>query len=161
MARGVDRRHIFVDHEDYEAYTGLLATVTERQRWHLLCYCLMPNHVHLLIETPETNLANGMQLLHGRFARAFNIRHARKGHLFETRYLSPMVDDDRLARTVRYIVGNPVSAALCRTPGDWPWSSHALIETVPEWLAHPRLTDRLGAVARLRSYDDLAAGVSG
>jgi REP element-mobilizing transposase RayT len=61
IARGVDRRRIFADSEDYETYMRLLATVTRRQGWHLLCYCLIPNHVHLMIETPETNLANGMQ----------------------------------------------------------------------------------------------------
>ena len=155
MSRGVDRRHIFVDHEDYETYTRLLAAVTQRQGWHLLCYCLMPNHVHLLIETPETNLANGMQLLHGRYARAFNIRHVRTGHLFEAPYKSPPVDEDGLVRTVGYIVANPVTAVLCRTAEEWPWGSHALLETAPNWLAHGRLLDRLEEATGMRCYDDL------
>src|ERR1051325_6327587 len=93
-ARGVDRRRTFVDDEDYETYTKWLATVVRRQGWHLLCFCLMPNHVHLLVETPETNLGNGMQLLHGQYALAFNRRHDRTGHLFETRYKSPLVNSD-------------------------------------------------------------------
>src|SRR2546423_11038050 len=86
MARGVDGRRIFVDDHDYERYTGLLGDVVRRQGWHLLCYCLMPNHVHLMIETPEATLANGMQWLHSRYALAFNRRHGRKGHLFEAPY---------------------------------------------------------------------------
>src|SRR3954464_10924514 len=83
MARGADRRRIFVDDDDYRAYTRLLATVTRRQEWRLLCYCLMPNHVHLLIEVPETNLGNGMQWLQSRYALEFNARHHRSGHLYE------------------------------------------------------------------------------
>src|SRR3954452_6470265 len=82
-ARGVDRRRIFVDDQDYETYTRLLAGVVERQGWYLLSYCLMPNHVQLLIETPDPNLGNGMQWLHSRYALAFNLRHARSGHLSE------------------------------------------------------------------------------
>lgn len=158
IARGVDRRRIFNDHEDYETYTRLLAYVTQRQGWRLLCYCLMPNHVHLLIETPETNLANGMQLLHGRHAREFNERHDRSGHLFEAPYLSPTVADDRLVRTVGYIVTNPVAAGLCSSVDDWPWASHAIHRSNPEWLAHERLLDRLEETTGVRSYGQLIAG---
>src|SRR5689334_17674881 len=91
MARGVDRTTIFLEEDDFERYTKLLGYVVDRQRWRLMAYCLMPNHVHLLIETPKPNLGNGMQLLQGRYARAFNEKYGRKGHRFETRYLSPMV----------------------------------------------------------------------
>src|SRR2546430_16776726 len=94
MARRVDRRPLFVDGSDYETYTRLLAMVTRRQGWRLLCYCLMPNHVHLLVETPEPNLGNGMQLLQSRYALAFNERHVRIGALFERRFKSPKVKSD-------------------------------------------------------------------
>jgi putative transposase len=160
-ARGVDRRRIFVDDEDYETYTRLLATVTERQGWHLLCYCLMPNHVHLMIETPDTNLGNGMQWLHGRYARVFNTRHARTGHLFETRYNSPTIKTDKaFVRTVGYVVANPLTAALCRRAGDWPWGSHAKTAAGrphAAWIAHARLVDRLEAITGARCYDELIA----
>src|SRR3954462_10792595 len=89
MARGADRRRIFVDDEDYRAYIRLLATVVRRQGWNLLCYCLMPNHVHLLIETTEANLGNGMQWLQSRYALEFNARHHRVGALYEARFRSP------------------------------------------------------------------------
>jgi REP element-mobilizing transposase RayT len=161
IARGVDRRRIFVDDEDYETYVGLLAAVVKRQGWHLLAYCLMPNHVHLLIETPTTNLGNGIQWLHGRYASAFNRRHGRKGHLFETRYLSPFVaDEEAVARTAAYIVANPLAASLSRSAGDWPWGSHAQVmrgDHVPAWIAHDRLQEHLGASSGFSSYPDLIA----
>jgi REP element-mobilizing transposase RayT len=161
IARGVDRRRIFVDDEDFALYTRLLATVTERQGWHLLCYCLMPNHVHLVIETPDTNLGNGMQWLHGRYARAFNARHRRSGHLFETRYKSPVVrDGDAFVTTVAYIVLNPVAAALCNGASGWRWSSHGVLSAgdEPSWIAHARLGDRFEEITGSRSYPELVAG---
>jgi REP-associated tyrosine transposase len=161
IARGVDRRRIFVDDEDYETYTRLLATATRRQGWHLLGYCLMPNHVHLLIETPETNLGNGMQWLQSIYALAFNERHCRDGHLFQGRYKSPLVDgDEAFVKTTAYIAVNPVAAALCKRARDWPWGSHALVSRarpVPAWLAHDRLVDRLEAITSARCYDELIA----
>lgn len=161
IARGVDRRRIFVDHEDYETYTRLLATVAQRQGWHLLCYCLMPNHVHLLVETPETNLGNGMQWLHSRYALAFNERHCRAGHLFEAPYKSPLVKtDEAFIRVVGYIAANPLAAGLCKRIRDWHWASHALLtshDAAPGWLAHPRLVERLEAITGTRCYEALVA----
>jgi REP element-mobilizing transposase RayT len=161
LARGVDRRRIFVDDEDYQTYTRLLAAVVRRQGWHLLAYCLMPNHVHLLIETPETNLANGMQWLHARYARAFNDRHARRGHLFEAPFKSPRVTTEAdLIRVTGYIAANPVKAALCTRAMDWPWSSHALVSrggAAPVWLAHGRLLGYLESAAGFSCYEDTVA----
>jgi REP-associated tyrosine transposase len=161
VARGVDRRRIFVDDEDYETYTGFLGTVVRRQGWNLLCYCLMPNHVHLLIETPETNLANGMQWLHARYALAFNRRHERKGHLFEAPYKSPMVEcEEDFVRAVGYIVVNPVAAVLCKRSREWPWGSDAAVTAngrIPRWLAHELLLEKLEAMTGLDCYADLVA----
>ena len=161
IARGVDRRRIFVDDEDYATYTRLLATVTLRQGWHLLCYCLMPNHVHLMVETPETNLGNGMQWLHSLYALAFNERHHRDGHLFETRFKSPLVEtDEAFVRLIGYIAVNPVAAALCKRASDWPWGSHATVTAppfAPAWLSHRRLVDRLEEITGTRCYVELVA----
>src|SRR3954454_19810138 len=161
VARGVDRRRIFVDDEDYRTYIRLLATVARRQGWHLLCFCLMPNHVHLLIETPDTNLGDGMQWLQSRYAIEFNRRHHRYGCLFETRYKSPMVTSEAaLLQTVGYIVLNPVAAVLCKAPDDWPWASHAVIRpdgSAPGWLAHERLLTRIEATTGSPCYDRLIA----
>jgi hypothetical protein len=88
----------------------------------------MPNHVHLLAETPRPNLGPGMQRLHGDYARRFNERHGRSGHVFQGRYGAVrMRSDAQLWMTARYIARNPVAAGLCDTPDDWEWSSHQAI----------------------------------
>src|SRR5687768_8730792 len=85
-ARGNDRRRIFLDDEDRRRYLALLAAVTSHRRWLTMAYCLMDNHVHLLIETLEPNLGRGMHRLQGGFAQWFNKRHGTTGHVFERRY---------------------------------------------------------------------------
>jgi REP element-mobilizing transposase RayT len=158
FARGVNRMRVFVDHEDYRRYLSLLAATVARQGWNLLGYCLMPNHVHLLIETPQPNLASGMQWLHGLYAQTFNKRHARVGHLFQDRYrCEPMRDDGHLPTLVAYVAMNPVAAVLCNRPEEWPWSSHALItaRAAPEWLAHTRLLELFGGPDAGGRYDTL------
>jgi putative transposase len=125
-ARGNDRRDIFVDDVDRRLYLETLGGVVRWKRWRCLAYCLMPNHVHLLLETPHANLGAGMQYLHGRYANDFNQRHGRSGHLFQGRYGSALVTtDEQLWHVAAYIALNPVSAGLCRRPEEWPWSSHA------------------------------------
>lgn len=159
VARGVDRRRIFVDDEDYATYVRLLASVTVRQGWRLLAFCLMPNHVHLVIELPEANLGNGMQWLHSKYARHFNDRHHRVGHLFEAKFKSPLIKNEMaLARTIGYVVANPVKAVLCQSADQWEWGSHSIRTQgrfVPRWIAHRRLLDRLEPIAGPTCYDDL------
>lgn len=126
----------------------MLGRVTSWFSWRCLAYCLMSNHMHLLIETPVPNLARGMQRLHGDYAQAFNRRHARTGHVFERRYDAVGVTADaQLWVTVRYIVENPVKAGLCERPEDWPWSSHAatLADAPPRWLDVERLFSLVAA----------------
>src|SRR5436190_24264623 len=84
----------------------------------------MDNHVHLLIETPDENLSEGMQWLFGRYAQDFNWRHGFDGHLFQGRFKSEIVTSDRhLLELSRYIVLNPVRAGVRASAGDWPWST--------------------------------------
>ena len=85
-ARGNERGLLYRDPADNERFLDILAEVTRRQRWRVLAYCLMGNHYHLLIQTPEPNLAAGMRQLNGVYAQSFNRRHTRVGHLFEGRY---------------------------------------------------------------------------
>src|SRR4051794_20784459 len=125
FARGVERRLIFLDDEDRQRYLQLLHGVVEKFGWHCLAYCLMPNHVHVLIETTEPNLGRGMHSLHGVYAQTFNERWTRVGHLFQSRFGSRAVHDDLgLMRVLPYIAVNPVAAGLCRDPRAWAWSSH-------------------------------------
>ena len=126
FARGNDRRPIFRDDRDREGYLAAFGFVARRMRWSCLAYCLMENHVHLLLQLPEPGLARGMQRLHGLHGRAFNDRHARTGHVFQGRYGSNLQNtDEQLWHTIAYIARNPVEAGLCSAPEDWRWSSHA------------------------------------
>jgi REP element-mobilizing transposase RayT len=164
-ARGNDRARIFRTDEDREDYLRLLGRVTVRKRWRCLAYCLMDNHVHLLIETREPNLANGMQRLHGCYAQAYNERYARRGHLFQGRYGSrPIKSDEQLWATIAYIAHNPVEAGMCDSPERYRWSSHPRIVRgrAPGWLDERRLLERfeeVGGDPRLR-YSELIDGLT-
>ena len=143
-ARGNNREAIFRGLSDLQEYMALLDCVVEWGRWRCLGYCLMPNHVHLLIETTVPNLGVGMRELHGRYARSFNKRHGRCGHLFGGRYGAVRVEDDPYLWTVaRYLAMNPVEANLCRDAKDWRWSSHrAIVEGhAPAFLDVERLLE--------------------
>src|SRR5262249_43813541 len=117
---------IFVDDVDRVMFLRLLARFEDRFRWTRLAYCLMGNHYHLLMRTPNAGLAAGMQRLNGCYAQWFNRRHARTGHLFQGRYGSELVRTDaHLLATARYIEMNPVAAGLCAAPEEWRWSQSA------------------------------------
>jgi REP-associated tyrosine transposase len=124
FARGNDRQAIYRDDHDRLLYLELLGGVVSRKRWRCLAFCLMDNHVHLLVQTPDANLGAGMQRLHGDYALLFNRRHRRVGHLFQGRFGSNLVtDDEELWTIARYIARNPVEAGRCRFATEWPWSS--------------------------------------
>jgi putative transposase len=136
-ARGNGHQPIYLGDVDRLLYLRLAGQVVVRQHWRCLSYCLMPNHVHLLVETREPNLGAGMRRLHGLYAQTFNLRHGRSGHLFQGRYGSVLVrSDEQLLQTARYIVRNPVEAGLCDEPSGWAWSSHAATigDAWPRWL---------------------------
>ena len=159
-ARGIEKRAIFRDVRDRRSYLRTLRTAVEDCGWRLLAYCLMDNHVHLLIETPRANLGIGMQWLHGRYASQFNKRHRRTGHLFQGRYGAKRIKSDaQLWTVVAYLGMNPVEAGFCRLSEDWPWSSHAMIVagTAPDWLDVARLLEYFAAAGGdgRRRYDEL------
>jgi len=148
FARGSARQPIFGDDLDRRRYLALLARSTRRVGWSCLSYCLMSNHLHLLIETPVPNLSRGMHLLHGGYAQAFNRRYRTSGHLFQGRFRAvPVTTDDQLLTVVQYIARNPQEAGLCTDPEDWPWSSHASIlrGDSPVWLDVSRLFEYFAA----------------
>jgi len=99
--------------------------MVREKRWACHAYCLMGNHYHLLIETPEANLSVGMKKLNGVYAQMFNWKHDRSGHLFEGRFKAVLVErDSYLLEVSRYIVLNPVRAGLVKDPSMWRWSSY-------------------------------------
>jgi putative transposase len=147
-ARGNRRQPIYLSDGDRTLYLELLAQVVTRQGWSCLAYCLMRNHVHLLVETPQTNLGAGMGRMHGLYAQTFNKRHRKNGHLFQGRFGSVLVRTDaQLLQTARYIALNPVEAGLCKSADDWPWGSHGAVLRAdgPSWLDAARLLAYFGA----------------
>jgi putative transposase len=162
FARGNAKQLIYRDDADRERYLALLGRAVVRQRWRCLAYCLMDNHMHLLVETPEPNLGRGIQWLHGRYAAVFNRRHRRSGHVFQGRYGAVrMKSDAQLVMVARYVARNPVDAGLCAEPDSWPWGSHAAAAAAtvpgvvaaaahehshaPTWLDTARLYEFFGA----------------
>ena len=125
-ARGVRRLQVFGDDADYETYTELLAFTAKRHAWTVLGFCLLPNHVHLIVRLTEPTLSRGMHWLHSTHARRFNVRHGHQGHAFDARFFSrPIEAEDHLYRALRYVAMNPVVAGLCADPAEWRWSSFA------------------------------------
>lgn len=133
-------------------------------RWGCLAYCLMDNHVHLLVEIAEPSLGAGIQRAHGLYAATFNQRHGRSGHVFQGRYGSVLVTrDEQLWAAIAYVVRNPVEAGLCASPRDWPWSSHAAVLNGigPPWLDPAdvlRCFEAVGGDPRRRYAELTAAG---
>jgi putative transposase len=124
-ARGNRRVPIYLDDVDRHFFLTLFGTVLASHGWRCYGFCLMTTHYHLLVMTPQSNLAHGMQLLNGLYARRFNKRHAEEGHLFRGRYHSTLVErEGHLLELCRYIALNPVRAGLCAAAVDWNWSSH-------------------------------------
>ena len=131
-----------MDDHDCAMYLHLVGGVSRRMGWTCLAYCLMRNHLHLLLETPEPNLGDGMRRLHGTYAQTFNERYARTGHVFERRFNDRAVESVRsILNVATYIAANPVEAGMAARAEEWPWSSHAAVIAgdAPPWLAADRL----------------------
>ncbi len=111
----------------------------ERFNWLCHAYCLMNNHYHLIIETPEGNLSRGMRQLNGVYTMGFNRWHRAVGHIFQGRYKAILIEKERyLLEVCRYVVLNPVRAGLVGKPEDWKWSSYRGTADLAK--AHPSLT---------------------
>ena len=124
-ARGDRQEPIYEDDDDRKVFLDLLGKVIVEWNWVCQAYCMMGNHYHLLVETPDGNLAKGMRQLNGVYTQLSNRRHQRVGHLFQGRYKAILVDrDEYLLELGRYVVLNPVRARLVKRVEDWPWSSY-------------------------------------
>jgi REP element-mobilizing transposase RayT len=126
-SRAVDKRQIlcgFVP-RDTETFVGLIARTVELFGWRLYAYCVIPNHFHLLLDTPHSNLSAGMQWLKSGYARWFNSKVGREGALWERRFWDRIADDDAGPMSIaRYVILNPVRAGLVRSPEAWEASSY-------------------------------------
>ncbi|MCP4289451.1 MAG: transposase [Gammaproteobacteria bacterium] len=138
-SRGDRREAIYEDDLDRIRFLQILEEVAHTANWVCHAYCLMTNHYHMVIETPDGNLSKGMRQLNGVYTQESNRRHDRVGHLFQGRYKAVLVDGDSyLLELTRYVVLNPVRAGMVERPGDWPWSSYLAMlgeKSPPDWLA--------------------------
>ena len=165
-ARGDGREAIYLDDEDRKAWLAVFELVCARFNWICHAYCLMGNHYHLLLETPEANLSAGMRQLGGVYTQRFNRRHRRVGHVFQGRYKAIVVErNSYLLELCRYVVLNPVRAGMVADAGDWPWSSYPTMlgkAACPTWLACDgmlRLFGKTRRVAVAQYVDFIRAGV--
>lgn len=124
-SRGNARKSIFLEDTDRQVFLEVLKTVVEKYNWLCHAYCLMDNHYHILVETPDPNLSLGMRQLNGVYTQGFNRRHNRVGHVFQGRYKSILVEkNEYLLELCRYLVLNPVRAGVVSKPKKWNWSSY-------------------------------------
>ncbi len=125
MNRGRRSEVIFSEKEDYSEFLDLLIEISEIWNANIAAYCLMPNHYHVLLQTPEGNISRCMRHLNGLYTQRFNRMHGFDGQLFRGRYKSILVcDDSHLLQLVRYIHKNPVKAGMVKEMGEYEWSSY-------------------------------------
>ena len=160
-SRGDRREDIYEDDTDRIKFLNIFSSVITQSNWICYAYCLMNNHYHLLIQTPDSNLSKGMRQLNGIYTQAYNRRYRKTGHLLQGRYKAVLVDHDSyLLELSRYIILNPVKAGLVDHAGEWKWSSYqAMIgqSQSPTWLSSDILlsqfsTQRKTAIKRYLSF---------
>lgn len=138
ILRGNDRQGVFFDDQDRYRFYLFLQQCVERFRHRIHAFCLMTNHIHLVVQVDATPLSRIMQSLSLRYTRWVNWRHNRSGHLFQGRYKAVLVDGDSyLLELVRYIHLNPVRAKMVASPDEYPWTGHRAYcgkEIIP-WLS--------------------------
>lgn len=155
--RGNRRGTTFFEEEDFRVYRQLLCEATRASSAKIWAYCLMPNHVHLIVVPNDPDgLRATFANAHRRYARHINARHRWTGHLWQGRFGAVAMDEAHLVHAARYVALNPVRARLCDRAADWPWSSAAahiagrddeLVEVTP-------LLDRVGDFATFLGQDE-------
>lgn len=124
-SRGNARANVFDSDADRSLFLSILSRTVTRFNWLCHAYCLMDNHFHLMIETPDGNLSAGMRQLNGVFTQAINRSHGKDGHLFNGRFKAVLVEKQSyLSELCRYVVLNPVRAGMVKMPEDYAWSSY-------------------------------------
>ncbi len=151
-SRGNAREKIYKDNKDRQLFLETLGSVIKRYNWLCHAYCLMDNHYHLMIETPEPNLSKGMRQLNGVYTQTYNRRHKETGHIFQGRYKAILVEkEEYLLELCRYVILNPVRAGIIKSPEQWQWSSYLATigkAKAPEYLTIDWLLGQFGRKRR-------------
>jgi len=125
MTRGINQQNIFSSDDDYERFLNTLSRYSRKSNCEIYAYCLMDNHIHLLLKEGQEPLATTMKRIGTSYVYYYNWQYNRKGHLFQDRFKSEPVEDDAYFLTVlRYIHQNPVKAGITDDPVTYPWSSY-------------------------------------
>jgi len=126
LTRGNNRQAVFLDKEDYAIYFNILKRYKEEHEFLLYHYCLMPNHIHLILEvTLKTNLSKFMKQLNLAYLYHFRRKYSYYGHLWQGRFKSILIEKDMyLISCGKYIELNPVKAKMVKNPKDYPWTSY-------------------------------------
>jgi REP element-mobilizing transposase RayT len=167
-ARGNRKANIFLDDLDYLTWHDLVGRAADRFGFVSHAYCQMPNHFHLLVETPAANLSEAMHFLNCVYSQHFNVRHGLTGHVLQGRFHSVLVEQEsHFLELARYIPLNPVRAGLVLAAADWRWSNYramAGMVAAPEWLDTESTRKRFHGASnaeRIGAYCDfVAAGVA-
>ncbi|HXA16839.1 MAG TPA: transposase [Thermoanaerobaculia bacterium] len=136
--RGNEQRAIFRSDRDRKAFLGFLAETVRRFGWSVTAWVLMTNHFHLVFQTPQPNLSQGMHWFNSAYVGWFNRVHKRSGHLYQGRFKAFLIEKEAyFAEVLRYVVLNPVRAHMVERPEDYKWSSYratAGLDAAPDWL---------------------------
>ena len=125
MLRGINKQQIFEEQEDYYKFLDILKRYKPISKFELYAYCLMGNHIHLLIKVTDEPIEQVFKRVGGKFVYWYNVKYQRVGHLFQDRFKSEPVETNEYFWTViRYIHQNPVKAGLCKKLEDYPYSSY-------------------------------------
>lgn len=167
-SRGHDNQMIFLDDEDRQYFLELLGKTVQRFHWICHAYCLMIDHYHLVIETPNGNLSIGMRELNGGYTQRFNRRYSQQGPVMQGRFKAILVErDTHLLQVCRHVVLNPLRTRKVRNLDKYRWSSYrstaGIDEAVPgvssEWILSQLAKSRKKALERYQEYVKAGAGL--
>lgn len=156
MNRGLTRQSIFLTDEDYEKFLNVIAEAHSHWQIQVYAYCMMRNHYHLCLGTPEGNISRVMRHIDGVYTQRFNRAHGKDGPLCRGRYKAIIVDEEAyLGSVVRYIHLNPLKAQVVKEPQEYLWSSHRVYlnpDKGPQWLKVDKLLESFEGSKGFQAY---------
>ena len=147
VIRGINKQVLFIDERDYMKYLALLEKYSAEQGVKVCAYCLMDNHVHLLLFDNSENIPLLMKKIGVSYSTYFNTKYERSGCLLQNRYHNePILSERQLHATIRYILNNPVKAGICRSPDNYKWSSYGEYWKEKSFVDNTLVTSIFGSV---------------